>query len=82
MRGFLPEVIITKTKHGFGLPFGLWLQTHRQLRQIELDGVADLKRRHIIRPEFIDYLTSMHIRSHSGYYGTMVWALLSARSVA
>jgi len=76
LRGFLPDEIITKTKHGFGLPFGVWLQTHRPLQQMALDSLADLKKRDIIRPEFIDELTLMHVRSHAGYYGTMVWVLM------
>src|SRR5262249_11744777 len=63
-------------KHGFGLPFGPWLATHEPLRQIALDSVTDLKRRRIIRPEFIDELTSVHVRSHADYYGTMVWVLM------
>ena len=76
LRGFLPDEIITKTKHGFGLPFGPWLQTHRPLRQLALDSLADLKPRGIIRPEFIDELTSTHVESHAGYYGSMVWVLM------
>jgi len=76
LRGFLPEEIITKTKHGFGLPFGQWLQTHRPLRQLALDSLADLKKRGIVRPVFIDELTSKHVESHAGYYGTMVWVLM------
>jgi asparagine synthase (glutamine-hydrolysing) len=76
LRGFLPDEIIAKTKHGFGLPFGPWLLTHGPLLQIALDSLADLKQRHIIRPEFIDELTSMHVKRHAGYYGTMVWVLM------
>jgi asparagine synthase (glutamine-hydrolysing) len=76
LRGFLPDEIITKKKHGFGLPFGLWLQTHRPLRQMALDSLADLKKRHIVRTEFIDELTSTHVERHAGYYGTMVWVLM------
>jgi asparagine synthase (glutamine-hydrolysing) len=76
LRGFLPDEIITKKKHGFGLPFGLWLQTHRPLRQMALDSLADLKKRNIIRPEFIDELASTHVERHAGYYGTMVWVLM------
>jgi len=76
LRGFLPDEIITKSKHGFGLPFGPWLQTHAPLRQIALDSLADLKKRGIIRPPFIDELTSTHVESHAGYYGTMVWVLM------
>jgi asparagine synthase (glutamine-hydrolysing) len=76
LRGYLPEEIITKTKHGFGLPVGPWLRTHPPLQQIARDSLADLKKRNIIRREFIDELTSTHIERHVGYYGTMVWVLM------
>jgi asparagine synthase (glutamine-hydrolysing) len=76
LRGFLPDEILKKTKHGFGLPFGPWLQTHPALRQIALDSLADLKRRQIVRAEFIDELTSVHVPAHAKYYGTMVWVLM------
>ena len=76
LRGFLPSEIITKTKHGFGMPFGPWLQAHRPLREIALDSLADLKQRRIARPEFIDELTSVHMPAHAKYYGTMVWVLM------
>jgi asparagine synthase (glutamine-hydrolysing) len=76
LRGFLPDETIAKTKHGFGLPFGPWLQTHQPLRQLALDSLADLKKRHIVRPEFIDELISVHVQSHVKYYGTMVWVLM------
>jgi asparagine synthase (glutamine-hydrolysing) len=76
LKEFLPGEIITKTKHGFGLPFGPWLETHEPLRQIALESLTDLKRRGIVRPELIDELTSVHVRSHADYYGTMVWVLM------
>src|SRR5690349_2998134 len=76
LTGFLPDEIIAKTKHGFGLPFGPWLQTHRPLRQLALDSLADLKKRGIVRPEFIDELVSARVESHAAYYGTMVWVLM------
>ncbi len=76
LRGFLPDEILTKTKHGFGLPIGPWLRTHRPLQQLSIDSLADLKKRGIVRPQFIDELTSTHVQSHAGYYGTMVWVLM------
>jgi len=76
MRGFLPNEIITKTKHGFGLPFGPWLETHKGLRQIAFDNLSDLKQRGIVHPAFIDELCSRHVAAHAGYYGTMVWILM------
>src|SRR6266513_4145905 len=76
LQGFLPEEIIHKTKHGFGLPFGAWIQSHGPLRQIALDSLADLKKRGIVRPHFIDELIAVYLKSHPGYYGTMVWVLM------
>jgi asparagine synthase (glutamine-hydrolysing) len=76
LRGFLPDEIITKTKHGFGLPFGPWLQSHPPLRQLCLDSLADLKKRGLVQSRFIDELTSVHVESHAGYFGTMVWVLM------
>jgi asparagine synthase (glutamine-hydrolysing) len=76
LRGFLPDEIISKTKHGFGLPFGPWLQTHKPLQQIVFDSLGDLKKRGIIRADLIDELTSIHVKTHADYYGTMVWVLM------
>ncbi len=76
LQGFLPHEIISKTKHGFGMPFGRWLESHSPLRQLALDSVAELKSRHIVRPDFIDELTAVHVKSHADYYGTMVWVLM------
>ena len=41
-----------------------------------MDSLADLKQRRIVRPEFIDELTSVHVKSDAKYYGTMVWVLM------
>jgi asparagine synthase (glutamine-hydrolysing) len=76
LKGFLPDEIIAKTKHGFGLPIGPWLQNRGRLRDIALDSLADLKQRSIVRSQFIDQLLSVHVPSHPKYYGTMVWVLM------
>jgi asparagine synthase (glutamine-hydrolysing) len=76
LRGFLPDAILAKTKHGFGLPFGPWLREHAPLRELAMDSLADLKRRHIVRAAFIDELTGARVQEHAAYYGTMVWILM------
>jgi asparagine synthase (glutamine-hydrolysing) len=76
LRGFLPDAIIKKKKHGFGLPFGPWLQTHKGLQQLVGDSLHDLKQRHIVRAEFIDELMSKRLAEHPAYYGTMPWILM------
>ncbi len=76
LRGFLPDEIISKQKHGFGLPFGVWLQQHQRLQQLAGDSLSDLKARGIVRAEFIDRLLGQHLAEHAGYHGTMVWVLM------
>jgi len=76
LRGFLPNEIITKQKHGFGLPFGVWLQYHKLLQTLVTDSLSDLKSRNIIRADFINKLLEQHLDEHAGYHGTMVWVLM------
>ena len=73
---FLPKEVLTKTKHGFGLPFGVWLQSHSGLNALARDSLESLKKRGIVRPEFLDKLFLKHHSEHSAYYGTMIWVLM------
>ena len=76
LRDFLPNEIITKQKHGFGLPFGVWLQEHAQLKALAADSLNDLKSRHFIRTDYIDTLLDQHLKEHASYHGTMIWILM------
>jgi asparagine synthase (glutamine-hydrolysing) len=75
MSGFLPEEIIHKRKHGFGLPFGLWLQQSPELRELVLGNLADLRARHLVRDGFLDRLLDLHGADDARYYGVFVWVL-------
>ncbi len=72
----LPRAIVRKRKHGFGLPFGHWLQQHAGLRALAYDSLSDLKSRRIVRASFIDALTGSMVQEHPAYHGTMVWVLM------
>ena len=50
LNDFLPREIIDKSKHGFGLPFGLWMQTHPELRALANDSLSALRKRGIVQP--------------------------------
>ncbi|OYO28693.1 asparagine synthetase B [Janthinobacterium sp. PC23-8] len=76
LAGILPPAIVRKKKHGFGLPFGLWLQSHAPLREFAFDSLAQLRRRGIVRPGFIDDLQGRLLLEHPAYHGTMVWILM------
>jgi asparagine synthase (glutamine-hydrolysing) len=76
LRDFLPKKILRKKKHGFGLPFGVWLRTHRGLQQLAGESLSDLKLRGIIRPAFVDEVVQLHRGDHATFYGVMVWHLI------
>jgi asparagine synthase (glutamine-hydrolysing) len=73
LTGWLPQETIDKTKQGFGLPFGVWMQTYKPLRELAYDNLLKLKSRRIIRPEFVDKAIAMHQSEHAAYYGELVW---------
>lgn len=74
-RGFLPEEILAKKKHGFGLPFGVWLKSHARLGDLIYDMLGDLKHRGIVKPAFLERLIAEHRTGHPGYFGYAIWDL-------
>jgi asparagine synthase (glutamine-hydrolysing) len=76
LRGFLPDATLAKKKHGFGLPFGPWLESNARLRALAYDSLSDLRHRAIVRPEFLDELTGQRVTEHASYYGSLVWVLM------
>jgi asparagine synthase (glutamine-hydrolysing) len=76
LRDFLPPAVLTKEKHGFGLPVGAWLVEHRPLLDLAADSVATLRERGIVRPRFLDELFGTRLKEHAAYYGNMIWVLM------
>jgi len=58
LRGFLPPEVLTKQKHGFGLPFGVWLQSDARLKSIAAESLSGLRDRGLINPSFVNNLSS------------------------
>lgn len=76
LKGYLPDEIINKSKHGFGLPFGVWARTHVPLRERIEDRLSDFKRRNWLQPAYVDYLRAQHLSGHATYYGRMLWVIV------
>ena len=76
LRGFLPDEIIAKKKHGFGLPVGQWLVQHEGLRRLAADSLSSLAERGIVRREFLHALMADLLPTAPHYYGTIVWILM------
>lgn len=77
MKGFVPDDIIKKTKHGFGLPFDLWVREDRDIREMAFDLL--LSRRSLERgyfnKAFLEDLLGRHI-SGQWFFGNEIWALI------
>ena len=78
MKGFLPDEIITKTKHGMGLPIAVWFRTDPKLGQLLNDNLfTDGARiKSYIRPDFIDTMRREFQQDQTSYYGSNLWVFL------
>lgn len=76
LRGFLPEPIIAKRKHGFGLPFGVWMVRDAKLKALAMNSLELLRDRGVVRADFLDRLARELLPQFPGYYGEMVWVLM------
>ncbi|RZI37865.1 asparagine synthase, partial [Herbaspirillum sp. HC18] len=76
LKDFLPQATITKSKHGFGLPFGLWMQQDAALGRLATDSLDALVQRGVVQPAFVRQLLERHRSEHASYYGVMIWVLM------
>jgi asparagine synthase (glutamine-hydrolysing) len=78
MSGFLPPEILTKKKHGFGLPFSIWLGEHKVLREFVFDilGSDCARQRGYTRPDLIEWLWERYNSQSRTYYGDIIWIFL------
>lgn len=75
LKNWLPDETINKKKQGFGLPFGVWMQSHQPLQEMAYDNLLKLKKRNWLNPAFIDELIDLHRNGHAAYYGELIWVL-------
>jgi asparagine synthase (glutamine-hydrolysing) len=75
LRDFLPRETLSKSKHGFGLPYGLWLATDEGLAEQARDALRRFAGRGIVRTEYIEWLWRHHADTHASYFGVMIWIL-------
>lgn len=75
-RGFLPDEIINKSKHGFGLPFGTWVVRDPALNRFARDSLANLVDRGVVQAAFLDEIMGPRLAEHAGFYGEAVWILM------
>jgi len=76
--GLLPETILRKKKHGFGLPIGLWLKEHPLWRGLAQDVLLDPQtyQRGYFQRSFVEDLFRWMDSDNSTYYGDLLWLFL------
>jgi asparagine synthase (glutamine-hydrolysing) len=76
LKGVVPDVVLTRSKRGFGTPMGTWLRT--DLRQLVEDLLAEerLARDGLFNVDFVKRLLATH---HAGIedYTEAIFALLT-----
>ena len=75
--GFLADATLTKSKHGFGLPFGLWMKENEQLMKLTIACLESFRARNIVSNTLIDDALKSHGTVHSGYYGELIWIMVT-----
>lgn len=77
MLGILPNKVLYKKKHGFGVPISRWFLEEPRLRDMMETSLSDqgLKHLGIFRPSFMSRLRELH-RQEPGYYGESIWYLV------
>ncbi len=88
MTGFLPDEIIHKTKHGFGLPFERWIKEDRGLQDTVQDLLRAAERRSIFNKGFLERVRQGAMAAESSPFDGMAWDIamlelwLSRRSLS
>ena len=79
MYGILPDQVLNKKKHGFGVPLSHWFLKEPQLASLLQDVLHDSRTRGrgYFRPEFLDRLASLHRSENTAYYGEALWYIVA-----
>jgi asparagine synthase (glutamine-hydrolysing) len=76
MKDFLAPETLAKTKHGFGMPFGIWLRDHKPLTELVHSSLEAFQHREIVKPSYIKEVLHYHETSHATYFGIMIWVMM------
>jgi asparagine synthase (glutamine-hydrolysing) len=77
-RDLLPQEIIRKQKHGFGIPVAFWMKSDPEMRALAMDTLfsSRAQQRGYFRPGFVQDLFRKHDATTAPYYGDILWAIL------
>lgn len=78
MTPVLPKEIIKKQKHGFGLPYSVWVGENAGLKEFTFDvlGSARCRQRGYFRPDLFEWLWRQYEEVDRTYFGDLLWVFL------
>lgn len=76
LQDFLPKATLNKSKQGFGLPFGVWMGTDKDLKEFAEANLEGMIKRGYLNPAYIKNIIELHRSGHASYYGVMIWLLV------
>jgi asparagine synthase (glutamine-hydrolysing) len=79
MKDILPQNVLYKKKHGFGVPVALWFLQDPRLGSLVSDVLTDsrTRQRGYFRPTFLDHLLQLHRGKDAHFYGEILWYLVA-----
>jgi asparagine synthase (glutamine-hydrolysing) len=76
MKHILPDSILYKKKHGFGVPVGYWMMQCEDLKALAaIVNEPQTRQRGYFRTDFLSRLKELN-QSHPAYYGEVLWVVL------
>ena len=76
MASFLPETVLTKAKHGFGMPFSEWTRQPGALRDMAIAALDGFGRRGILRRDLVTEIRRALADGADSRFGGMVWDIM------
>jgi asparagine synthase (glutamine-hydrolysing) len=78
MKGTLPDTVLLKKKHGFGVPLASWFLRDKRLNSLMHDVLGDsrTRQRGIFLSSFLDQLLELHRHEHAVFYGEIIWYVM------
>lgn len=74
----LPPEVLSKKKHGFGLPIPLWLRSDKSLNEMMHEAVLSPRsiQRGYFRRRALEDIVERHKTDSSSFYGSILWNLM------
>lgn len=76
LHDFLPAETLRKKKHGFGMPFAIWLKNDPDLCSIACDSLEAFKSRHYFKASFVDRMIEAHRQVQRSPLDVVVWDVM------